>query len=157
MILTAKPFDYAIYQYENNSLHPIIKLSFDTKYNLPKEKNIANAAEKTRAKNVVRYFDSFTKVGNRVFLIYSLMLPDLPFGFDFLSAVNMCDSSVNTICLGVQKNMDFPFGFDNPKLYDSTLFALISPLTYNRCIQDSTERVDEDSNLILLLYELKQQ
>ena len=156
-ILTSKVFDYNIYQYDNNAIKPILQLSFDTKDVLPEDADIRVIAEKTENKNVVRYFDSFTKVENKVFAYYVLFLVSgLPFGFSYLTAANIEDSSSITINLGLQKSERFPLGFgEYQKLFGDALYCFISPMDYNRKTSDSTKHIDEEANYVLLEYKLK--
>ena len=155
-ILTSKVFDYNIYQYDNNAIKPILQLSFDTKDVLPEDADIRVIAEKTENKNVVRYFDSFTKVGNKVFVLYNLNpVSGLPLGFYYLTAANIQDSSSITINLGLQNSERFPLGFGNGVLFGDALYCFISPMDYNRKTFDSTKHIDEEANYVLLEYKLK--
>lgn len=155
-IFTVKPFDYTIYQYDNNSINPVLTLNFDTEDALPKNENISVIAEQTEKKKVVRYYNSFTKVGDNVFVLYNLtrvVMGDAHFGLQFLTAANIKDSTAITITTfaGDEK---FPFGFSNAFLYNDALYASIWPSGYNRHV-DAANAVDEESNLILLEYKLK--
>ena len=153
-ILTSKVFDYNIYQYDNNAIIPILQLSFDTKDVLPEDADIRVIAEKTENKNVVRYFDSFTKVGNKVFVSYYLK-SGLPFGFQYLTAANLQDSTSININLGIQISERFPLGFGNSILSGDALYCFISPMVYNGKTSDSTKHIDEEANFVLLEYKLK--
>ena len=153
-ILTSKVFDYNIYQYDNNAIKPILQLSFDTKDVLPEDADIRVIAEKTENKNVVRYFDSFTKVGNKVFVSYNLK-SGLPFGFQYLTAANLQDSTSITINLGLQNCERFPLGFGNGVLFGDALYSLFSPTSYNSRIGNSAKHIDEEANYVLLEYKLK--
>ena len=155
-IFTVKPFDYTIYQYDNNSINPVLTLNFDTEDALPKNENISVIAEQTEKKKVVRYYNSFTKVGDNVFVLYNLtrvVMGDAHLGLQFLTAANIKDSTAITITTfaGDEK---FPFGFSNAFLHNGALYASIWPSGYNRHV-DAANAVDEESNLILLEYKLK--
>ena len=155
-ILTSKVFDYNIYQYDNNAIIPILQLSFDTKDVLPEDADIRVIAEKTENKNVVRYFDSFTKVGNKVFVSYNLNpVSGLPLGFQYLTAANLQDSTSININLGLQISERFPLGFGYNILSGDALYCFISPMDYNRKTSDSTKHIDEEANFVLLEYKLK--
>lgn len=154
-ILTSKIFDYNIYQYDNNSIKPILNLAFNTKDALPHDDNISVIAEKTEYKNVVRYYNSFTKVGNKVFVLYNLILKsEIPLGFSNLTVANIQDSSSVNINLGFQRSERFPLGFGNSMLFGDALYSFISPSSYNDQMADST-KLDDDANLVLLEYKLK--
>ena len=99
-IFTVKPFDYTIYQYDNNSINPVLTLNFDTEDALPKNENISVIAEQTEKKKVVRYYNSFTKVGDNVFVLYNLtrvVMGDFPLGLEFLTAANIKDTTSITV------------------------------------------------------------
>ena len=51
-ILTTKPFDYNIYKYSNGSIKPMVKMSFNTKYQLKRNKDLSIMA-KDAEKNYV--------------------------------------------------------------------------------------------------------
>lgn len=153
-ILTCKVFDYNIYQYDNNAIIPILNLAFDTKDVLPEDADISVIAEKTKNKNVVRYFDSFTKVGNKVFVSYNLNpVSGLHLGFQYLTAANLQDSTSINISLQISER--FPLGFGNSILSGDALYCFISPMDYNRKTSDSTKHIDEEANFVLLEYKLK--
>lgn len=155
-IFTVKPFDYTIYQYDNNSINPVLTLNFDTEDALPKNENISVIAEQTEKKKVVRYYNSFTKVGDNVFVLYNLtrvVMGDFPMGLQFLTAANIKDTTSITVTTAFG-NEKFPFGFSNAFLYNDALFALITPQVYNGQV-DAADAVDEESNFILLEYKLK--
>jgi hypothetical protein len=155
-IFTVKPFDYTIYQYDNNSINPVLTLNFDTEDALPKNDDIRVIYEQTEKKKVVRYYNSFTKVGDNVFVLYNLtrvVMGDAHLGLQFLTAANIKDSTAITITTfaGDEK---FPFGFSNAFLHNGALYAFVWPSGYNRHV-DAANAVDEESNLILLEYKLK--
>lgn len=155
-IFTVKPFDYTIYQYDNNSINPVLTLNFDTEDALPKNDDIRVIYEQTEKKKVVRYYQSFTKVSDNVFVLYNLtrvVMGDFPLGLEFLTAANIKDTTSITVTTAFG-NEKFPFGFSNAFLYNDALFALITPQDYNRHV-DAANAVDEESNLILLEYKLK--
>lgn len=147
-IFTVKPFDYNVYQYDNNSITPVLSLTFDTPEQLPQDENIDVIAEQSDFAAVVRYYESFTKVGDNIFLIYWVNMMN-----KYMTAVNTGDGSSNTICLTVTTDK-FPFGFRTAWLCGDALYSLITPQVYNGQV-DAANAVDEESNFILLEYKLK--
>lgn len=155
-IFTVKPFDYTIYQYDNNSINPVLTLNFDTEDALPKNENISVIAEQTEKKEVVRYYKSFTKVGDNVFVLYNLtrhFLGGFRIPINLITAANIKDSTAITVTtfLGETK---FPLGFGESFLSNGALYAFVWPSTYNSNV-DAANAVDEESNIILLEYKLK--
>lgn len=154
-IFTVKPFDYTIYQYDNNSINPVLTLNFDTEDALPKNENISVIAEQTEKKKVVRYYNSFTKVGDNVFVSYNLtrhFLGDFRIPINLITAANIKDSTAITVTtfLGETK---FPLGFGESFLSNGALYAFVWPSTYNSNVDAAA--IDEESNIILIEYKLK--
>ena len=158
-ILTSKVFDYNIYQYDNNAIIPILNLAFDTKDALPHDDDNREIARKTDLKKVVRNYETFTRVGNKIFVIYSLLMntdSPTPYGFKFLTAANIKDNSAKTISFGLQSSERFPLGTGAGSTFiEDALYTLISPWSYNHKTTDSTKHIDEEANFVLLEYKLK--
>lgn len=155
-IFTVKPFDYTIYQYDNNSINPVLTLNFDTEDALPQNDDIRVIDEQTEKKEVVRYYKSFTKVGDNVFVSYNLtrhFLGDFRIPINLITAANIKDSTAITVTtfLGETK---FPLGFGESFLSNGALYAFVWPSTYNSNV-DAANAVDEESNIILIEYKLK--
>lgn len=152
-IYTTKPFDYNIYKYANGDIKPVINLSFNTKDKLKNDKNVSTIAKNAEGKKVIKYYNGFTKVEDRYYVMYNMLFPNVEFGADFISMVNETDSTSISACLGLQRTEKYPFGFNYASLCGDVLIAFVSPTAYQKIT--SSKLVNENSNYVLLEYKLK--